>query len=96
MSLYSLTSRPNAESNLPLTANTSIPLITFIVGSSNKFAHAALWAWPPTPSNATTPVYIRRVGPGKTHLLYAICSEVSRNMPEKKILVVKGGSSPMN
>lgn len=63
----------------------------FIVGSSNKFAHAASLAVAANPANAYNPLFIYGdSGLGKTHLLYAICSEVEKNMPEKKIIFVKG------
>lgn len=63
----------------------------FIVGSSNKFAHAASQAVAANPANAYNPLFIYgSSGLGKTHLLCAICAEVEKNMPEKKIIFVKG------
>lgn len=64
---------------------------TFIVGSSNKFAHAACLAVASNPSGAYNPLFI--YGPsglGKTHLLYAICNEIEENFQNKNILYVKG------
>jgi len=64
---------------------------TFIVGSSNKFAHAASLAVAANPANAYNPLFIYGAsGLGKTHLLTAICNEISHNMPEKYIIFVKG------
>jgi chromosomal replication initiator protein len=64
---------------------------TFIVGSSNKFAHAASLAVAANPSNAYNPLFIYGAsGLGKTHLLYAICAEIEKNMPEQNIIFVKG------
>ena len=64
---------------------------SFIVGNSNKFAHAASFAVAANPSNAYNPLFIYgSSGLGKTHLLYAICAEISKNMPDKKIIFVKG------
>lgn len=64
---------------------------TFIVGPSNKFAHAAALAVAANPANAYNPLFIYGAsGLGKTHLLYAICNEISANMPDKNIIFVKG------
>ena len=64
---------------------------TFIVGSSNKFAHAASLAVAANPANAYNPLFIYGAsGLGKTHLLFAICNEVNRQMPGKKTIYVKG------
>ncbi|WRS26767.1 chromosomal replication initiator protein DnaA [Oscillospiraceae bacterium MB08-C2-2] len=64
---------------------------SFIVGSSNKFAHAASLAVASNPAGAYNPLFIYGAsGLGKTHLLYAICSEISKNMPDRKIIYVKG------
>ena len=63
----------------------------FIVGSSNKFAHAASLAVAANPSNAYNPLFIYgSSGLGKTHLLYAICNEIAKSMPEKRIIFVNG------
>lgn len=64
---------------------------TFIVGNSNKFAHAASVAVAANPGNAYNPLFIYgSSGLGKTHLLYAICAEIAQNMPDKRIIFVKG------
>jgi chromosomal replication initiator protein len=64
---------------------------TFIVGSSNKFAHAASLAVASNPAMAYNPLFI--YGPsglGKTHLLHAIQYEISKNNPDLKIVYIKG------
>jgi len=64
---------------------------TFIVGSSNKFAHAASLAVAANPGKAYNPLFI--YGPsglGKTHLLFAMWAEIATNNPEKNVLYVKG------
>ena len=64
---------------------------TFIVGSSNKFAHAAALAVAQNPSVAYNPLFIYgESGLGKTHLLNAIKAEISRNNPRANIVYVDG------
>ncbi len=64
---------------------------TFIVGSSNKFAHAASLAVATNPAEAYNPLFIYGgSGLGKTHLLYAICNEIKQNRPGTNIIYVKG------
>ena len=63
----------------------------FIVGNSNKFAHAACTAVAKHPAQAYNPLFI--YGPsgiGKTHLLYAITNEIKKNNPDVKVLYIKG------
>lgn len=64
---------------------------SFIVGSSNKFAHAASLAVAANPGGAYNPLFIYgNSGLGKTHLLYAIRNEIYKANPEKMIVYVKG------
>ena len=64
---------------------------TFIVGSSNKFAHAAALAVAQNPSVAYNPLFIHGdSGLGKTHLLNAIKAEVLKNNPKANIVYVSG------
>lgn len=64
---------------------------TFIVGNSNKFAHAACLAVAQNPSKAYNPLFLYgNSGLGKTHLLFAIGNEIKKNDPTKKICYVKG------
>lgn len=70
---------------------------TFIVGSSNKFAHAACLAVATNPANAYNPLFLYgNSGLGKTHLLYAIGNEIKKNSPEKTICYIKGDDLPTN
>lgn len=63
----------------------------FIVGESNKFAHAACIAVARNPATAYNPLFIYgQSGLGKTHLLYAITNEIKRTMPNVKIVYKKG------
>ena len=63
----------------------------FIVGSSNKFAHAACLAVANFPAQSYNPLFI--YGPsglGKTHLLYAITTKLKEKDPDIKIIYIKG------
>ena len=63
----------------------------FIVGNSNKFAHAAAVAVADKPGMIYNPLFIYgNSGLGKTHLLLAIGQEIHEKDPSKKIAYVKG------
>lgn len=63
----------------------------FIVGSNNKFAHAAAQAVASNPSGSYNPLFIYgESGLGKTHLLNAIRFEILRNFPDYNIVYVDG------
>ena len=63
----------------------------FIVGSSNKFAHAAAYAVAQRPAAENNPLFIYgNSGLGKTHLMYAIANVLRRTHPEFRIIYVKG------
>ena len=63
----------------------------FVVGSSNKFAHAASQAVASKPAGLYNPLFIYGgSGLGKTHLLCAICKEIQKNNPQALILYTKG------
>ncbi len=64
---------------------------TFVVGPSNKFAHAASQAVANKPAGMYNPLFIYGgSGLGKTHLLCAICREIQKNNPRARILYIKG------
>lgn len=64
---------------------------TFVVGSSNKFAHAAALAVAANPGGAYNPLFIYgRSGLGKTHLLGAIAHEIKKNNPDLNIILTHG------
>ena len=62
----------------------------FIVGSSNKFAHAACVAVANNPAKNYNPLFI--YGPsgiGKTHLLYAVTNHIKKKNPDVKVVYIK-------
>ncbi len=64
---------------------------TFVVGSSNKFAHAAALAVAANPGGSYNPLFIHgNSGLGKTHLLSAICHEIRKNNPDANIVYTRG------
>lgn len=80
---------PNAPS-LP-GGNYTYTFENFIVGSMNKFAHAAALAVAANPSGAYNPLFIwGDSGLGKTHLLSAIKTEIQKNHPDFNIVYVDG------
>ena len=64
---------------------------TFVVGPSNKLAHAASMAVAEHPAQNYNPLLIYGdSGLGKTHLLYAIANVIRGNDPAAKIVYIKG------
>ena len=62
----------------------------FIVGPSNKFAHAAAVAVSENPGKVYNPLFIYgNSGLGKTHLLLAICEKMLRLRPGIKVAYLK-------
>ena len=61
----------------------------FIVGNSNKYAHAVSVAVAEDPGNVYNPLFIYGgSGLGKTHLMQAIGVHIIKNNPETKVLYV--------
>ncbi len=72
-----------------LTLNDEFTFDTFVAGSSNKLAYAASVAVAREPGKTYNPLFIYGpVGLGKTHLLQAVCHEIRKNCPEKRIIYV--------
>ena len=64
---------------------------TFIVGPSNRFAHAACVAVAEKPASSYNPLFIYgNSGLGKTHLLRAISTHISTHNPKANIVYIKG------
>ncbi len=63
----------------------------YIVGNSNKFAHAACTAVAQKPAMDYNPLFI--YGPsglGKTHLICAIVNEIKKKKPDTKVIYING------
>lgn len=64
---------------------------SFVVGSTNRFAHAAAQAVSNNPGSAYNPLFIYGPsGMGKTHLLFAIKERILKTHPDMNIVYMKG------
>ncbi len=62
----------------------------FIVGASNRFAHAASLSVASNPAGHYNPLFIYGgSGLGKTHLLYAICAAIREKNPQMRVVYTK-------
>ncbi len=76
---------PPASSGFVL--NPRFTFESFVVGSSNQFAHAAARAVGETPSRSYNPLFLYGgVGLGKTHLVHAIAHEILLRAPGTRVL----------
>lgn len=77
------TTDQDSEDNL----NPKYVFESFVIGNSNRFAHAAAQAVANNPAHAYNPLFLYGgVGLGKTHLMHAIGNRIKENNPNMKVL----------
>ena len=77
----------NEEPHSPL--NPKYTFDSFVIGNSNRFAHAASLAVSEVPAKVYNPFFIYGgVGLGKTHLMHAIGHRIMQIHPEIKVLYI--------
>ncbi len=81
----------NVKKENPKNFSEAFSFDNFVVGPSNKFAHAAALAVASSPAKNYNPLFIYgSSGLGKTHLLYAIRNYLAKDRPEITSVYVKG------
>ncbi len=84
--VWALTSTPTRPDTDSLVINPDYSFDHFVVGPSNRLAHAAAVAVGNSPGRAYNPFFVHGgVGLGKTHLLQAICLKIKEFQPQTRI-----------
>ncbi|MDD5655728.1 MAG: chromosomal replication initiator protein DnaA [Elusimicrobia bacterium] len=81
-------SEPGPQSDFPLSElNPRYTFLSFVVGSSNRLAHATAESIAKQPGTQYNPFFIYGgVGLGKTHLLHAIGNSIRKQHPRARVL----------
>ncbi len=83
------TRQPDAEVEPDTQLNPKYVFDSFVIGASNRFAHAAAFAVAETPAKAYNPLFIYgESGLGKTHLLHAVGHYVRHLYPRLRVRYV--------
>jgi len=81
--------RPPAEESTDISLNRRYTFDTFVIGASNRFAHAATLAIAEAPARAYNPLFIwGESGLGKTHLLHAAGNYAQKLFPGMRVKYV--------
>ncbi len=80
---------PSDDTAWSKTFNTKSTFDRFVVGTSNRFAHAASMAVAESPAKAYNPLFIYGgVGLGKTHLMQAIGHAIQTRWPARRVVFI--------
>ena len=78
-----------AVDDVPCILNPKYVFETFVIGNSNRFAHAASLAVAEVPAKVYNPLFLYGgVGLGKTHLMHAIGHRIRQHHPNVKVLYI--------
>lgn len=78
-----------SSEQLDSSLNSKYTFENFVIGNSNRLAHAASLAVTEAPGKVYNPLFIYGgVGLGKTHLMHAIGQRIKENNPSSKILYI--------
>lgn len=82
-------SSPFDNKELDASINPKYTFETFVIGNSNRFAHAASLAVSEVPAKVYNPLFLYGgVGLGKTHLMHAIGQKIKKANPESRVLYI--------
>ncbi|MDR3560963.1 MAG: chromosomal replication initiator protein DnaA [Negativicutes bacterium] len=86
---YSQKRHFNGSDDFVTSLNPKYTFESFVIGNSNRFAHAASLAVAEVPAKVYNPFFIYGgVGLGKTHLMHAIGHRIRQNHPHMRVLYI--------